>query len=255
MINLPINPVKATSVNPSLLLIYGLPKIGKTPSMLMLENNLLLDLEGRARFFDGLWMKVDSLSHLEQIGQAIIEAGRPYKYITIDTITVLEEWIEPIAKNLYLASPICKREYKANPNLLSTVTALPDGAGWQWIRVAYGQAFNYIRTLADNIILIAHVRDKMLVDKNGLEVGSADLALTGKLKQITCGKSDAIGYLYRVTKGSENGKPISQMRINFNSNTEIICGATSKHLRGQDFDFCPEQNPKDWEKIFLPEEN
>jgi hypothetical protein len=250
---LPFKYREATSQNPRLLLIYGPPKIGKTPSMLKLEGNFLLDLEKRAHFFDGHYEEINDLIHLDKVIKTIIEAGKPYKYLTVDTTTKLNEWTDDYAKTMYLNSPICKKEYKQNPASLASVLNLPDGAGYFWARLAYGKWLEYIRTAADTIILICHVKDKFLVDNNGNTVTSIDVNLTGKLKEITCSRADAIGFLYRVTVGAENGKAISQMRINFNAGNEVVCGSTSAHLRGMDFEFYPEKNPEDWLKIFVDE--
>lgn len=253
MSNLPFEFRKATATNPRFLVIYGAPKIGKTPSLLALPNSFLFDLEDRARFFDGSYETIVNLQHLEQVGNKIKEFGKPYKYGIIDTGTVLNTWTDEFAKLLYLASPICNKEFRKNPELLQSVTDLPNMAGWNWTRVAYSKWLNYIRDLFETTIMILHVRDKFLSDNQGNSVQSNDVSLTGKLKEITLSRADAIGFLYRQNIGAENGKPISQMRINFNAGNEIVAGSTCKHLRGMDFEFNPEVNPSDWNKIFLLE--
>ena len=50
MIVLPTNKVPATSTNPQYLVLYGLPKAGKTSAVAQLENNLIVDLEGGSKF-------------------------------------------------------------------------------------------------------------------------------------------------------------------------------------------------------------
>lgn len=266
-INLPFEFQEIKQTNPKFLAIYGAPKIGKTPSLLKLEDSLLLDLEDRAKFFKGMYVtvpaydsdglvdKLASLQNLENIGKKIIAAGKPYKYGIIDTGTVLNEWTDEFAKVLYFNSSICSREHRKNPESLVNVTDLPNMAGWNWTRVSYVKWLNFIRSLFDTTIMLLHVRDKFLSDGHGNSVQSNDVSLTGKLKEITLSKADAIGYLYRVTVGAENGQPISQMRINFNAGNEVVAGSTCEHLRGQDFEFYPEKNPADWAKIFLPENN
>lgn len=250
---LPFEYRKATSQNPKLLLIYGQPKIGKTPSLLKLENSFLLDLEKRAHFFDGNYEEIEDLQHLDSTIQIIIKAGKPYKYGVIDTTTKLNEWTDEYAKSMYLNSPICAKQYKQNPALLQTMFQLPEGAGYYWARLAYAKWLEYIRSAFDTTILICHVKDKYLTDHNGNTVTTTDVNLTGKLKEITCSRADAIGYLYRQVVGAEDGKAISQMRINFNAGIDVVCGSTSAHLRGQDFEFYPEKNPEDWKKIFVDE--
>jgi hypothetical protein len=54
---------------------------------------------------DALKIKVNSLKELQEAGKAIRDAGRPYKYVTIDTVTALEEMVMPLAVKLYRATP------------------------------------------------------------------------------------------------------------------------------------------------------
>jgi len=88
--------------------------------------------------------------------------------------------------------------------------------------------------LADHVILVGHLKDKML-DKKGKEVSSKDLDLTGKIKQITCANADAIGYIYRENE---------ETKISFNSQGDITAGSRCGHLKGQDIVL-------DWTKIFI----
>lgn len=237
-------------------MLYSMPKIGKTTIASELEDSLLIDIEDGSDFVDAVKIKANSWKELYQIGEAIKEQGKPYKRIFIDTVTVLsEQWADDLAKSLYLNSPMAAKKYKANPELLESMTILVArnskgeefNSGYQWIRLAYTKCFNYLLTLpTECLILLAHVRDVALVDKEGNSVSSTDLSLTGKIKQMTCARADAIGYLYRTTIGAKDGRPISQLRISFYSGTEILSCARCKHLAGEDFEF-------DWNKIFLSE--
>src|SRR5258708_1303024 len=91
---LPKERSKSESKSPKILVLYGPPKIGKTTIVSKLDNNLLLELEDGARFLDVMKIDIKSLDHLKEVGREIIKNGKPYKYITLDTITLLEEWCE-----------------------------------------------------------------------------------------------------------------------------------------------------------------
>ena len=90
------------------------------------------------------------------------------------------------------------------------------------MREAFSKVINYINTLSENIILVAHVKDKM-IDKAGAEFSALDIDLTGKIGRITAANSDAIGYMHRV-KGTQN-------YISFMTSDEISCGSRSAHIR------------------------
>ena len=88
---LPTAKVPAETQDPKNLILFGLPKVGKTTILSTLENNLILDFENGSTYVDALKVKVSSLKELKEVIKAIKDAGKPYTYITIDTITALEE--------------------------------------------------------------------------------------------------------------------------------------------------------------------
>ena len=90
-IQLPTSKIPAKTQDPKYLILFGLPKVGKTTILSTLDNNLILDFENGSSYVDALKMEVDSLKTLKEIIKAIKDAGKPYKYITIDTITAVEE--------------------------------------------------------------------------------------------------------------------------------------------------------------------
>jgi Cdc6-like AAA superfamily ATPase len=229
---LPTEKVKASRKSPKNMIIYGAPKIGKTTVLAKLDNCLIIDLEDGSDMLDALKVKANSLKDLQDIGAAIMKAGRPYKYIAIDTISKLEEWCESYAKQIYMKTPMGKNFDTKNPGM--SVLALPNGAGYLYLRMAYKEWMGKLNKLADHIILVGHLKDKML-EKKGKEVAVKDLDLTGKIKQITCTNSDAIGYIYREG---------DQTMISFDSLDDIVAGTRCAHLKGKTM-------PLEWSEIFI----
>ena len=113
---LPTTKVKAQRANPKRLVIYSKPKTGKTTCYAGLENNLILDLEHGADFIEALKVPITSLQELLDTGKAIREANKPYTYITIDTVTALEEMIHPLAIKLYKQTPKLHGPISSNIN-------------------------------------------------------------------------------------------------------------------------------------------
>ena len=215
---LPTKKVKADRVNPKRLIIYSKPKTGKTSAFAGLDDNLIMDLENGADYVDALKIKVSNLKELQEAGKAIKDAGKPYKYVTIDTVTALEEMVMPLAIKLYRGTSMGKNFDGDN------VTSLPNGAGYLYIRQAFFQVLDFIDTLAPHIILSGHIKDKVVDDK-GEMVLSANIDLTGKIKSLICANADAIGYMFR--KGN-------QTVISFRTNEEVTCGARPEHLRNEE---------------------
>ena len=215
---LPTTKIKADRVNPKRLLIYSKPKTGKTTAFAGLDNNLIIDLENGSDYVDALKIKVNSLKELIEAGNSIIEAGRPYKYVTIDTVTALESMVMPLAVKLYRKTQMGKH-FEGD-----SVVSLPNGAGYGYIREAFFSILDFIDTLAPHIILSGHIKDKVVDDK-GEMVMSANIDLTGKIKSLICANADAIGYMYR--KGNKT-------ILSFKTNEEVTCGARPEHLRNQE---------------------
>jgi hypothetical protein len=235
---LPTTKVKATQVNPKRLLVYSKPKTGKTTAFAGLDNNLIIDLENGSDYVDALKIKVNNFKELIEAGNSIIEAGKPYKYVTIDTVTALETMIMPLAVKLYRKTSMGKN-YDGD-----TVVTLPNGAGYLYIREAFFQVLDFIDTLAPHIILSGHIKDKVVDDK-GEMVMSANIDLTGKIKSLICANADAIGYMYR--KGNKT-------LLSFKTNEEVTCGARPEHLRNEEMVITEMINGElktSWEKVFI----
>jgi hypothetical protein len=235
---LPTAKVKGERVNPKRIVIYSKPKTGKTTAYAGLENNLILDLENGTDYVEAMKVKISNLQELLDAGKAIKEAGKPYDYVTIDTVTALEEMIMPLAIKLYKQTPMGKN-FDGD-----TVINLPNGAGYLYIRQAFFQVLDFIDGLAPTIILSGHIKDKQVDDKGEL-VMSANIDLTGKIKSLICAQADAIGYMYR--KGNKT-------ILSFKTNDEVTCGARPEHLRNEEIvitEMIDNVLHTTWDKVFL----
>jgi len=235
---LPTVKVKASRVNPKRLIVYSKPKTGKTTAFAGLDDNLIIDLENGTDYVEAIKVKANNLQELKEVGKAIKEAGYPYKYITIDTVTALEDMVMPLAINLYKQTAMGKN-YSGD-----SILTLPNGAGYLYIRQAFFQVLDFIDTFAPHIILSGHIKDKQVDDK-GEMVMSANIDLTGKIKSLICANADAIGYMYR--KGN-------QTILSFKTNEEVTCGARPEHLRNEEI-VISEMNEKgnlvfNWDKVY-----
>lgn len=137
MIELPKTKTKASRVNPRKIILFGKPKIGKSTALANLDDCLILDLEGGTDYLDALKIDVMQISKsneispiaaLKQVIDSLKEANKAkngfiYKYGAIDTISVLEEMVLPIAKMLYQKTPMGRNFQGDN------VLELANGAG------------------------------------------------------------------------------------------------------------------------------
>ncbi len=251
MIELPTQKTKASRVNPKKIILFSNPKSGKTSAAAALENNLILDLENGSEFLDALKINVLQLARennktpltvLKEIINTIRESnekkgGYTYKFITLDTVSALEDIALELANILYRKTPM-GRNWTGED-----VTKLPNGAGYQYLREAMDVILNEIEPLCDTLIILGHLKAKF-VEKEGKEMESRGLALTGKIASILCSQVDAIGYVYRKD---------NKTMISFKTNEEVTCGARSEHLKNQEIVLAEEVDGvyvTHWDRIY-----
>lgn len=235
---LPKGKIKVERVNPKRLVVYSKPKTGKTTAFAGLENNLIIDLENGTDYVEALKVKVSNLTELREVGTQIVANGKPYKYVTIDTVTALEDMVKPLALKNYKATAM-GRSFAGDD-----ILKLPNGAGYFYLREAFFQVLDYIDTFAEYIILSGHIKDKQVDDK-GEQVMAANIDLTGKIKSLICANADAIGYMFRKN---------NQTVVSFKSNDEVTCGARPDHLRNKEI-VLVESDDKDklsynWDQLY-----
>lgn len=246
MIVLPKEKVKAKVENPRFLIIFGKPKAGKTTLASKLDNNLIIDLEGGSEFLEALAVQARSVKDLGEIANAIREeikstGKKPYKYITLDNASRLEEICLSYAATLYRQTPMGKN-YQGND-----VRTLPNGSGYMYLQQAVRKVIDMFRDLCDNFILIGHLKDKM-INKEGEELSEMSLDLVGKLANIICGEADAVGYVYRKK---------NETHISFEGGDNSVREARAPHLRGKNIVIAESDENNNikvyWDKIYLPE--
>lgn len=96
MIKLPTERSVVENYNPRLLVIGGRPKAGKSSFVAAIDDNLIIDLEDGYRSLPVMKVQARTANDLKEIRDAIIAKGKelkkaPYRFITIDNATRLEE--------------------------------------------------------------------------------------------------------------------------------------------------------------------
>jgi AAA domain len=251
---LPTAPSEIEKVNPSTLILFGLQKCGKTTEIAKLPNLLEIDTEEGTGFVKVMKISppkeygpVSKMNWLKDAAKKIIEAGRPYDYVAIDTFTQVDEWAEWSATKKYMDS-ITGQKFNRDKNGqqmrptdpdYDSVHNLPNGFGYRFSRQEMIDIYELTKDLGRICtIYVCHVADKSVVSKiSNQEIVTRDISLTGKVKDIIGRRVDAIGYIW-----NEDG----QAMISFKGNEEKIGGIRSPHIRGY-------SGPLLWEKIFISE--
>lgn len=242
---LPTVPIGPTETSPRRLLLYGVPKVGKTTAVAQLPNNLILDLERGTAYIEALKVNITSVKDIEAVcaklreeGLKLHQAGKsPFLYdcITIDTGDALEEMCDRSALAKFKESKLCTAEQKLQ---LQSITELAHGLGYGYLRNEFIRVVNLIATYSKRVIIITHVKDKVVGEKEGATATVKDISLGGKLSSIVCANMDAIGYLFR--------HPVTgDLTVSFQSkDTNTTMGGRCAHLAGQMFKL-------DWKKVYI----
>ena len=211
---------KAISMNPSVLLLYGAPKVGKTTMLSELNDCLILDTEKGSRMLEGYISEVNTRDELiETLIELKESKDVKYKYIALDTIDKVAEWAE---------KRVCEEE---------SVRAIGDlafGKGYGMVREKVVQTIEAFKEVAEHLIIIGHRKVAYAVTDGSTVVIPESLDLTGKLKNVIMSGADAIGYVYR----SED-----ELMVSFKANEAIEAGSRCSHLKGKEMKF-------EWKNIY-----
>jgi len=232
MIELPSGKTPATTLGPRELVMFSKPKCGKTSALAELPDNLIIAMDPRGADYINA-MKIDVYKESEkqniepyvilgQIIKALKDSGKKYNFISLDTITELEDIVVPYAGILYKETPMGQNWGTKKGE--DDIRKLPNGSGYLYTRMAFSKIKAAFLPYCEHLILVGHLKEKSL-EKNGKEFTSSELDLGGKNKAITAAEADAIGYMYR--DGNTN-------ILSFASNDAVLCGARPPHLRNKE---------------------
>lgn len=217
-IELPKTKIPASTQDPQRLIIYSRYKVGKSTALANLPDCLCVDLEGSGYdYIDAMKVKISSIKELKELCKAIVDAGKPYKFIALDTISRLEDMVKPLALKLYQDSPAGSK-FTGNDVLDAAM-----GAGYKYLRDAMEMCIDMVAKCAPNIILVCHSKDSAV---NSSDLTVKQISLSGKTGTILASKSDAIGWMSR----DENSNTV----LSFNTNDQSVeVGARPAHLRNK----------------------
>ncbi len=246
-------------VNANSILLFGKEKCGKTTAIAELENCLIIDTELGSKKVGAMSIfppedvgPVGKMQWLKRVGNKLIDEGKKYDYVAIDTLTEVNEWSEWSGTYRYMNSVQGKsfnrvKDSKGFPirggdfidplsDDYQSVHTLPDGNGYQWSRKEVMDIVHLFQRVANKcVIYVCHIEDKFIGLKDTVDlVVPKQLALTGKLREVLPRKVDAIGYVYTTPEG---------IKVNFCGDEQKTGGSRAEHLQGYN-------GPLDWKVIF-----
>ena len=234
------------AVNPSSVIFYGLPKTGKTYSLVQLEDHVVLDFANETDFVSCNRQKIGSLKEFRQYITEAYKAkqnGESYRYIILDNSTEMENiFAEYALEEFKKHGTSLKEEDKAN---LTSIFDLAMGGGEKWYRDAWKYWLKILESLCETVIIIGHVKDKELSTVATKEevVDERDLQLRGQLAIIMASYVSAMGFVYRDL--SDN------LVVTFKSN-KTSTGSRCIHLANKEFVImAADSSTANWSEVFV----
>lgn len=258
--------VKKKRLDPDTLLYSGRPKIGKSTMLSKLSNNLIIslekngcdyldipvidcskillasakditelltsDTETKALDLAEITIPADKHKALNLILRALVKLGRPYKYVSIDTITQADIEAEWAGTENYMDSLQGKsfnrqvvqgqpssswpRLAYGHPEYQSVIEGVGQN-GWRWSRTVMVDLLNLSRQASSKCtIYVCHIKDKLMSKGDKGEVFVKDIALTGAVSDIYARNVSAVASVFRDE---------DQLMISFKGNEEKTGGS------------------------------
>ena len=136
---IPKEKIKRKTDNPKNLIMFGLPKVGKTTLLSMLPKCLIVDFEEGTDYVESYAVKISNYKQLFALAKELKETPGQFDFIAFDTTTALEDIALPYANKLY-RDTVMGKNFDENENVLK----LPNGAGYQYLREAIMMVVNDI---------------------------------------------------------------------------------------------------------------
>jgi hypothetical protein len=238
---LPAQSVPATITEPRSLLIYSDFKVGKSMLASDLSSRckaLWLDYESGSAALPGVKLDViEKVRELQRTDPSLkriafllklwgdLAACNPPRYDVIihDKLDNLEDWAVRYA-TAYYKNTVIGRNFTGD-----TVLELPEGSGYSYLREKFLELWNAMIAAAPRSVFFTSLRMKY-VGKGDNLVDTKDLDLTGKVRKIAAGFTDAPAYLRRV---HENG--VSTNYLSFKTaEAGTFCGCRVPWLEGKE---------------------
>lgn len=232
---------KPERLSPKVLLIYGPKKHGKTQILAHVPDCRIVDLEyaeGGTGFLKQLPYEPFRPKSLTEFEQFCKECAtyRPYRVVAFDPLDTLEDWAIDRSTAFFKNSPIGKGFIASGAWDGKNILTVPGrdgggGPGWGYLRAEMRTLLVMTMGVADKVIWVGHMKDKLGEEKKVRENDSADIDLVGKARAMVTGTADAFALVIRSATHPDK----LMMTFRYKGNTvQGGGGGRCDHLEGQE---------------------
>jgi hypothetical protein len=177
------------------ILLYGLPKIGKSTACSRIEDALFIPTEAGLKSLEVYATdQVTSWTHFLEIAAEVAKNNKKFKTLVIDTVS-----------NLY---QMCE-DYVVHREGCTHVSKVPDKAGYGMVRIEFKRAITKLAALGTGLVLIGHSKEETIKTRTS-EYTKSMLDMSDKARVALVGEMDVT--LFATISRDKDGNPIRVVR-------------------------------------------
>lgn len=221
------------------MIVFGVPKIGKTFLGASFPNSLLLECEpGGAKYIRSRKLDISGLAQLRQAYELIKNNPGYCETIVIDSLDAVAQWIE---------EEICAE--MGLRTILDSKKGEKHGSQWGEYSLRIMGFLAAWRSLGKRVIFLAHTK-RAEMNGDGLVINPKTINLYGQSASRVVSIIDNIGHMYAV----DNGGKVSRV-LSFSPGVAVEAGSRHPALSGKVINL-PEGNPYPaFEALFQPKKD
>lgn len=197
------------------ILVYGLPKCGKTTFVSKFPNHLICAFEPGTNALQGAMVApMSSWADFKGIVAQLKQPQNKEKFATIGIDTADKAW------------DMCEKAICAQEGV-SQLGDIPWGKGYDLCKKEFANTFDQIARLGYGIIFVSHSTEKKFKDEKGEDYISLAPALAQRPYDIVNKMVDIIGYI-RVKKNPQTGQSVQ--KIFFRGDDNFLAGSRYKYI-------------------------
>lgn len=198
------------------ILIYGLPKVGKTTFLSKFPKHLICAFEPGTNALQGAMVQpMSSWSDFKQVLGQLKDPKVQEMFDTIGVDTADKAW-EMCEKHICLQEEV------------SQIGDIPYGRGYDLCKKEFSNTFDQIARLGYGLVFVSHSAEKKFKDEKGEEYIQLAPALPQRPYDIINKMVDFIGYI-RVKKDATTGQ--TTHKIFFRGDDNFLAGSRFKYMQ------------------------
>ncbi len=231
------------------IIIYALPKVGKTTAVSMIPKNVILAFEDQAFYCEGDMIDMranteetikEKLKQLPDIINEIKSAN--YNFVTIDTLSSMIPYAKYLGELLYSKTVIGKNWFTKGKADYGDLLNIPKGLGYEYLKQGVTKFYDLLFSNNLKVITVAHVKEKYMDDSGTISM--LDIDAPGPVSRMLAKEAQIIGYLSK--------RKTDEVWISFKNTENILTGTIVPDLQGKDFILTKKKDDKfesNWEEI------